>query len=237
MQALLNLNTKFRGKELIRQQISFEVESIEHTEMWMGAKIEIERGRTLHSATYALAITIAGETTRYIQTNEEISPDNSLQQAAWLYEHRHLPVMTRAMLCRNELQPESVDQFREFCNVLLNNFIAGEFQLNDINTALHEAVDRLQDQGLVTETGEDCKKLRNGITELHNHLMNVSRSQEVNSVSMMNKEFIEQEGHSVAVIAANELGCATRKAVERVMLQAGHEYLRKASKRFAFQQG
>lgn len=231
MQTLSSLNSIRRGKELMIQKVSFEKYSIEHSEMWMGAIVEVLHGMAGGNETYALRISIDNAVTHYIQPDESACKDDSFAHATWLYECRYLPVLSEGLKAKDSLVPGSVEEFLQFTNVLNCHFISGEVPHINVSKCLHEMIDRMMDLKLVSVAGEDQDKLRNGVTKLCDGLQERTHAHEMKPSSFVERDNLQQQGHAVMVIPACSLGCVSQRELERVMNAAAWTYLNEKAKR------
>lgn len=233
MQELSFLESKFRGNELTKLNLSYEQIGDEamHHENYMGAQIDILRIKLCDGRkSYALRITLDGQEFSFIQSSEEISKDDSLAHAAWLLNHRYLPIMVIGLKARDELHPADKNEFLHFTNVLNCHYICGEASLAQLDACLHYMIDSMASRNVLKE-GEE-KSLRDGVEKFVQEMKVRQDSQDLHPSLFHERDKIQQAGHAVAIVPGAQLGVATQQAVERVMLNAAHNYLTKFAKRF-----
>lgn len=236
MQALSNLNSQYRGKELEQLMPAIDPDglTVEHSEIWQGVKVEIVRGKTRIGSLYALRITMGNKEWRFVQ-NENITLAGvklgSVQHSTWLYEHRYLPVMALGLRVRDELHPANLKEFHEFTVVLNCHYMTGEATVGDVGVCLHYMIDSMEDRGLLKMEGA-AAALREGVSKLTDELTNRAACMALHPSLNHEIDRIKIAGHAVAIVPGAHLGCAQARELERAMLDAAYEYLSNNCARF-----
>lgn len=240
MQALSNLNSTFRGRELQTAVIdTHNCESrwnTEHTEVFCGVEVSIRR--KIEGGHFALFLKLRnGEVLTYMQ-NDDIALDpkhghSTLAAATWIYENRYLPLIRLCSLGWADLIPASVEEFQFVCTLISNNFLPGECRVDDLVAGMHEMIDALQKQGLLIEVSEETSMLRQAVGNFQEQFEDMERCGRLTAEQNAMLDQLRLQGHAVMVIQRSDLGCARRDMVESTMIYHGESYLKKHSKRAA----